>query len=201
MASSDAGKTPQFLILARVLRPHGVRGDLSVQVLTDFPERIAHLETVHIGRDPDQPDRMVQHRVMRAKRAKNDQWLLHLEGVGTREDADLFRGQYVCVALSDAVPLEDDEVYLFQVMGIAVYTKDGEHLGRVTDFIETGANDVYVVRGETYGEVLIPAIQGVILDINPETGIMTVDLPDGLLPDKMPDNELPDEPDQETDGE
>ena len=189
MTSYETGKAPHFLILARVLRPHGVRGDLSVQVLTDFPERIAQLDVVHIGRDPDQPDRMTQHHVMRAKRAKNDQWLLHLEGVETREDGDLLRGQYICVSLTDAVPLEDDEVYLFQVMGIAVHTKDGQHLGRVTDFIETGANDVYIVRGDLYGEVLIPAIQGVILDINVETGIMTVDLPDGLLPDKKPSHE------------
>jgi 16S rRNA processing protein RimM len=184
MTDSETGKTPHFLILARVLRPHGVRGDLSVQVLTDFPHRIAQLDTVHIGRDPDKPGRMVEHHVQRARRAKNDQWLLHLEGVESRDDADPFRGQYICVALGDAVPLEDDEVYLFQVMGIAVHTKDGEYLGRVTDFLETGANDVYIVQGEAYGEVLIPAIQGVVLDINVETGIMTVDPPPGLLPDK-----------------
>jgi 16S rRNA processing protein RimM len=57
-------------------------------------------------------------------------------------------------------------------------------LGRVVDIIETGANDVYVVRGESYGEILIPAIENVILNISVETGVMTVRLPAGLLPDR-----------------
>jgi 16S rRNA processing protein RimM len=189
MNRSDSGgpekksSRPQFLILARVLRPHGVRGDLSVQIVTDFPERMVSLDLVYVGADPDKPHRMTEHRVTWARRAKNDQWLLHLDDVTSRDDAERFRSQYICVSLADAVPLEEDEVYLFQVIGLEVRSTDGETLGRVTDVIETGANDVYVVRGETYGEVLIPAIAGVVLNIDVEAGLMTVQVPAGLLPD------------------
>jgi 16S rRNA processing protein RimM len=174
---------PHFLILAKVLRPHGVHGDLSVQIVTDFPERMVGLELVYVGADPEKPERMTGHRVTWARRARNKQWLLHLDGVTTRNDAERFRSQYICVSLADAVPLEEDEVYLFQVIGLEVRSTEGEMLGRVTDVIETGANDVYVVQGEAYGEVLLPAIAGVVLNIDVEAGLMTVQVPAGLLPD------------------
>lgn len=175
---------PQFLILARVLRPHGVRGDVRVQVVTRFPERMISLDVIYVGRDPTDPASLRQHHVTRAHHDKDNLWLLHFEGVNDREAADRFRAQYLCVALEDAVPLADDEVYLFQVIGLEVRTTDGMVLGNVADVLETGANDVYIVKGETYGEVLIPAIQGVIQDINVESGLMIVQLPAGLLPDE-----------------
>ena len=173
---------PQYLVLARVLRPHGVRGDLSVQILTDFPDRMRDLDVVYLGVDPDKPRRMTAQHVTWARRAKNDQWFVHLDGVEDRDAADAFRSQYLFVSLADAVPLEEDEVYLFQVIGLEVKTAEGESLGRVTGIIETGANDVYVVQGEAYGEILIPAINGVILKTDPDAGIMLVQLPAGLLP-------------------
>ncbi len=180
---ADKAPGPQFLVLARVLRPHGVRGDLNVQILTDFPERMRDLDVVHLAEDADNPRRMAEHHVTFARRAKGDQWVIHLEGVEDRDAADAFRSQYLFVSLADAVPLEEDEVYLFQVIGLEVRSKEGENLGRVTGMIETGANDVYIVQGETYGEILIPAIQGVILNIDPKAGFMLVQLPPGLLPD------------------
>jgi 16S rRNA processing protein RimM len=175
---------PHYLVLARVLRPHGVRGDLSVKIITDFPERMGNLDVVYLASDPNDPKRVTEQHVIWARRAKNDQWLLHLKGVEDRDSADAFRSQFILVSLKDAVPLEDDEVYLFQVMGLEVHSTDGENLGRVVDIIETGANDVYVVRGDAYGEVLIPAIPSVVLNIDVPAGIMHVQIPPGLLPDK-----------------
>ncbi|MCC7452067.1 MAG: 16S rRNA processing protein RimM [Anaerolineae bacterium] len=177
---------PQFLILARILRPHGVRGDLSIQVVTDFPERLNDLDTVYLGLNPADSANLTAYEVTWARRAKKDQWLLHLEGVDDRNEAEPLRNQYICVSLADAVPLEADEVYLFQVIGLNVQTSVGEALGRVMDVIETGANDVYVVRGEAYGEILLPAIPTVIRNIDPDAGVMIVDIPAGLLPDNPP---------------
>ena len=180
---ADSQSGPQFLILGRVLRPHGIRGDLSIKVMTQFPERLSNLEYVFLARDADQPRKQTKQRVTWARSAKNDQWLMHFEGVNDRDSADLFRDQYVLVSLADAVPLEDDEIYLFQVIGLDVQTAEGESLGRVVDIIETGANDVYVVQGGPHGEVLIPAISGVILDTDVQAGILKVQLPPGLLSD------------------
>ena len=174
---------PQFLILAQILRPHGVRGDLSIKVLTDFPERMNDLGSVYVGLDPDKPERFTEHQVVWAHRAKKDHWLMRFEGIESREAADLLRNRLIFVSLANAVPLEADEIYLFQILGLEVQTVEGVVLGRLTEIIATGANDVYVLKGELYGEVLIPAIPSVILRIDVPAGKMTVQLPDGLLPD------------------
>ena len=84
------------------------------------------------------------------------------------------------VALADAVPLEDDEFYLYQAIGLRVVSEDGDLLGEVVEVIETGANDVYVVRGES-GEILLPAIDECVIDVDIEAGTMTVHVMDGLL--------------------
>jgi 16S rRNA processing protein RimM len=165
------------------MRPHGVRGDLSVKMMSDFPERINDLDVVYFGSDPENPRNLTKQHVTWVRRAKNDQWLLHLEGIDSRDDADAMRSKYIFVPLKDAVPLEANEVYLFQIIGLEVQTTQGEVLGRLVDVIETGANDVYVVQNEKYGEVLLPAIPSVILNINVEAGTMTVELPEGLLSD------------------
>src|SRR5258708_10831904 len=173
----------QFLTLALILRPHGVRGDLSIKVLTDCQERMNDRGTVYVGTDPEKPEKFTAHQVVWAHRAKKDNWLLRFEGVETREDADLLRNRLIFVSLADAVPLEADEIYLFQILGLQVHTVEGSIVGRVTDIIATGANDVYVLQSERYGEVLIPAIPSVILKIDVAAGTMTVKLLDGLLPD------------------
>src|SRR5258708_25223441 len=141
---------PQFLTLALILRPHGVRGDLSIKVLTDYPERMNALGTVYVGTDPERPEKFTAHHVVWAHRAKKDNWLLRFEGVESREDADLLRNRLIFVSLADAVPLESNEIYLFQVLGLEVHTVDGLVLGHLTDIIVTGANDVYAIKGDGY---------------------------------------------------
>ncbi len=173
--------SPHYLIIARILRPHGVRGELSLQIITDFPERLRELQKVYLAHSAEQPDRPRPYRVEGARPQKQASWLLRLRGVEDRDAAELLRGQYVFVSLADAVPLADDEVYLFQVMGLQAQTVAGEVLGRVVDIIETGANDVYVIRGEIRGEVLIPAVPGILINIDVEAGLMIVDPPPGLL--------------------
>lgn len=180
--SGDTTSGPQFLVIARVMRPHGVRGDLRLQLLTAFPDRMRDLDQIFLGANPDDPSRFVAKTVTSTRRDRS-YWLVRLEGIDNREAAGAFRGWYVLVSLADAVPLEQDEVYLFQVIGLEVVTEDGEVLGRVAEVIETGANDVYVVRGGPRGEILIPAIDDVVRSIRPETGKMTIRPLSGLLPD------------------
>lgn len=172
---------PAFLLLGQVLRPHGVRGELRINVLTSYPERIGPEMEVYLGTDPEDAARAVRY-VVSGVRTHHEYLILHLEGVNDRNEADLLREQYVMVRLEDAVPLEEDEFYLFQVLGLDVYNEDGEHLGEVTEVLETGANDVYIVQGER-GEILLPAIDDCILDVDIEAGKMTVRLIDGLLGD------------------
>ena len=93
---------------------------------------------------------------------------------------DTLRDQLVQIPLEAAVPLEDEEYYHFQVVGVRVITDGGESLGRVAEVLVTGANDVYLVRGPR-GEVLIPAIEDVVRSLDLEARQMVVTLLPGLL--------------------
>lgn len=169
------------MLLGRILRPHGVRGELRIDVLTAYPERIMPEDRVFIGPDPSDPAAAVEYQIDGVRRHQQ-YLLLQLEGVHARDEADLLRDQYVMVPLDDAVPLEEDEFYLFQIIGLPVYTEHDEHLGEIVDVIETGANDVYVVRGPR-GEILLPAIEECILDVDIEGKRVTAHLMEGLLGD------------------
>jgi 16S rRNA processing protein RimM len=101
--------------------------------------------------------------------------LVRLKGVSTPEQADSFRGAALRIAGRDAKPLHPGEYFLYQLIGLKVMTEEGDLLGTVTDLIETGANDVFVVTPPEGGTPeLIPNIADVVLDIDPQGGTMTV---------------------------
>lgn len=172
--------TPTYLLLGEILRPHGIKGELRVKILTDFPERVSEIKTVYIGSDPAQPD-ATPHTIESVRFHKN-YLLLTLENVRNRTDVEPFRGQFVMIDLEHAIPLEADEFYFYELIGLRVRTVDGEELGTLQEVMETGANDVYVVSSRTYGKVLIPAHSETVVNIDFDTETITVQLPDGLLP-------------------
>jgi len=161
---------PRFLVIGKVLRPHGVRGELLLQVHTDSPTHLAEVETVFVG------EMHAPHRLEKSRLHRN-QLLIKIEGYDDRITADALRGQIISVALADATPLKPGEYYHHQIVGLKVVTDEGEELGVVAEILETGANDVYAVSGPN-GELLLPAIKSVILKIEPPQ--MTVHLIDGL---------------------
>lgn len=174
-------EAPKFLLLGEVLRPHGVRGELRVRMLTDYPERMAQLEQVYLGAGVDDPNPTpyaVEH-----MRMNPPYGLLKLHGIRDRDTADTLRALFVMVAMEHAVPLEEGEFYLYQIIGVTVKLEDGTELGTITDVLETGANDVYIVDSPRYGEVLIPVTEQTIVRTDIEAGEVVVALPDGLLPE------------------
>jgi 16S rRNA processing protein RimM len=86
----------------------------------------------------------------------------------------------VQVPLEEAAPLSEDEYYIYQIMGLEVWTSEGEHLGRVSDVLFTGANEVYVVEGER-GEMLVPAIEDVVKEVDLEGGRLIVEPLEGMF--------------------
>ena len=165
---------PRHLAVGRITRPHGVRGELRVELLTDYPEHLAKQKVLYVGK---------QHRPYRVLglRFHREAVLLTLEGCDDRNTAESLRGSLVEVAIEDAVPLEDDEYYHFQVIGMQVETDDGAALGEVAEVLEApGANDVLVVHGPR-GEILLPVIEDVIAEFNLETNLIRVHLLPGLL--------------------
>jgi 16S rRNA processing protein RimM len=162
----------EFLAIGRVLRPHGVRGELLVDTLTDFPEHLAEVDTVYLG------DAAVPH-VLEAARVHRHQLILRLAGCADRDQADQFRGQLVQIKTEAAAPLPPGRYYHHQLLGSRVISDEGEDLGELVDILETGANDVYVVSTPN-GELLLPAIQSVILNIDVDAKRITAHLLEGL---------------------
>lgn len=182
---NDAGPVnsstgPQYLILGQILRPHGIQGELRMLMLTDYPERITELEQVYLGDSPDSPK--IQPYKVEHMRLHQGYGLLKLQGINDRTYAENFRQLQVMVAIEDAVPLEEGEFYLYQLIGVQVETEEGQVLGVITDILETGANDVYIIDSPDYGELLIPATDETILSTDIAKNQMIVRLPEGLLP-------------------
>jgi 16S rRNA processing protein RimM len=173
--------SPEYLLLGQITRPHGIRGELRMRLLTDYPERIAELEHVYIGKrsngDGAHPFKVAGMRMHQGL------GLLRVDGITDRSAADRLRRQYVMVPLAEAIPLGDDEFYLFQVIGMHLETEGGYRLGTVTRVIETGANDVYVLDSPDYGEVLFPITIETLIEHDMAAGVVLVNIPDGLLPD------------------
>ena len=107
--------------------------------------------------------------------------ILKFKGIDNINDIEKYRKMPLLVSREDAVELEEDEYYMADIIGMDVYTEDGEKFGVLEDIMETGANDVYVVLTEAHGEVLLPAIHDCILDVDTENRKMTVHLMDGLI--------------------
>ncbi|MBN1976171.1 MAG: 16S rRNA processing protein RimM [Anaerolineae bacterium] len=169
---------PRYLVVGRVLRPHGVLGELRVEVITDYPERLGQHVHFYLAH-PDSPEQVQRYSIEKIRQHKEIA-LLKLEGCDDRNGADVLRNMLVQIPVEEAVPLEEGEYYHFQIAGVRVETEDGEWLGQVAEVLETGANDVYLVRGPR-GEILLPAIADVVLELDLEARRMVVRLLPGIL--------------------
>src|SRR5512135_1586499 len=136
------------------------------------PAELMKFKRVFIG--PDHHEYTVQ-----SFRAYQNNWLLKLDGVDTRNDAELLQGRSVSIKRQDRPAPADAEYFTNQIIGLAVETIDGVVLGQITEILKTGANDVYVVKNERR-EILLPAQDEVIREIDVEHGKMIVKLLPGL---------------------
>jgi 16S rRNA processing protein RimM len=167
---------PVFLAVGRLRHPHGVRGEILMDVLTDFPERIKQGITLFVG-DEYSPLRVTNFRWHRSE------MLMTFEGYTTPETVGMFRNQTVFIRTAEVPELPVGEFYHHQLLGLLAYTAQGRSLGRVSAILETGANDILVVQGETGPEILIPFVDEIVISIDLEAGCLTVQPIPGLLPE------------------
>jgi 16S rRNA processing protein RimM len=163
---------PSYLAIGRVTRPFGLRGELRVELLTEYPEQLQRLRAVYLGPQTELWE-------VESIRLHQEAALIKLVGCDDRNAAEMLRGVLVQILRQDAVPLEDDEYYEHQIVGMSVVEGDGTYLGKVNEIISTGANDVYVVVGPE-GELLLPAIESVILEIDLDADQIVVYMMEGL---------------------
>jgi 16S rRNA processing protein RimM len=146
---------------------------MKVEILTDFPGRFSLLRKVYLG-----PKAVPFN--LEGFRLHKGAALLKLEGCHDRTTVEKLRGQLVQIPLEEAMPLQEGEYYEHQIVGLAVWTAGGEYLGTVNEVIFTESNEVYVVRGEGR-EILIPAVEGVVLEIDLAQGRLMVELMEGMI--------------------
>lgn len=165
---------PDFLVIGRIVKPHGIHGEVSVKVITEFPERFDAMESVYLG-----DARSARLVTVESVRWHKEHVLIRFEAYADRNAAEKLRGLYLKIPREDAATLDADVFYHYQLEGLAVVTDTGEPLGKLSYVLETGANDVYVVATAD-GELLLPATREVIREVNLADGIITVHLIPGL---------------------
>ena len=170
---------PKVLAVGEILRPHGIRGELRMRVLTDNPNQLLQLDSVYLADSIDNAD--LREFTVTRLRFNKEYALLSLDGCRNRNDAEQFRGLTVLIGSDQAAPLEKGQYYLFQLIGMQVIA-DQTTLGPIKDVLQTGANDVYIVDSDEYGEVLIPAHDETILSMDFDAETIHMALPEGLLP-------------------
>ena len=173
MAAPEADPLAGWIAVGEIMGTFGPRGDLRVKPLARNPGRFRELRTVYIG-DERRPA-AVLHR-----RPYGEGVILRLETVTTRDEARALYGEFLYVPESEAVKLPEGEYFVHQIIGLTVVTTEGQTLGTVRDVVETGSNDVYVVRGGGK-EVLLPALKDVIKRVDLDARTMEVALLPGLL--------------------
>lgn len=163
----------QYLVAGRVIRPHGVRGDILVEGAPELMASLMPGRTIYVG-EQRAPMEVV------ALRPHQNRYLVTLDGLSGRDSAESLRGAELQILMADADELASGSYYHWQILGMKVVSDKGELLGSVTRIIETGANDVYVVSGEAEKDLLIPAIESVVKAVDLEAGEITVTLIPGL---------------------
>jgi len=147
-----------------------------VEVYTDFPERLQPKAVVYAG------EAHIPLTIQR-QRIHNDGILMAFDGYTTPEQVGRFRNQSLYIAVAEAVELPEGEFYYHELLDLSVLDESGKLLGKVTEIMQTGANDVYVVTDEAGHEILLPAIADVVLDVDLDLKTMKVHLLPGLVED------------------
>lgn len=164
---------PVYLVVGFLRRAHGVRGEMILDLHTDFPERFQTGRMLLIGEER-------RPMTLASARPHAKGLLVRFKGVETPEAAGQFRNQWVYVLATDMPDLPEGKLYQHELFGFAVMDENGSLLGELVEILETGANNVYVVRNAEGKELLLPAIPSVVLDVDSERRIMRVHLLEGL---------------------
>lgn len=158
-----------------ITQTHGIRGEVKIFPTVEDPKDFKKLKKVILDTGKEKMDMEIQS----VKFFKN-LVILKFRGIDNINDVEKYKKAELYVTRAEAVPLEEDEYYIADLVGLSVLSDEGEELGELTDVMQTGANDVYVVQKPNEKELLIPAIHECILDVDIENQVMKVHLLPGL---------------------
>lgn len=169
--------TDKMINVGEITGAHGIKGQVKVASLTDFPDiRFAPGSKLY----SDKLHKTVQ---VTSSSVHKGLYLVGLSDINDRDTAQSLLHSYLQVSINDLPPLPDGEYYHFQLVGLQVYEAD-RLLGEITEVMQTGANDVYVIKapaGQKPAEILLPALKHCILGVDLAAGKMSVKIPEGLI--------------------
>ena len=154
------------VVIGKISAPHGVRGEVRIVPLTDFPERFENLKTVFLEDDSKME--------LESVKLSNKFIIAKFKNINSRNDIEIFNGKLLMLNRSDIPSLPEGEYYNFDIIGLEVIDDKGSKLGKITEVLKTGSNDVYVVEGKK--QILVPALKKVVKEINLVDGFMKVEL-------------------------
>lgn len=171
---------PKRYEIGRIVGTHGVRGDVKIYPTTDFPSRFLEMPSLTVSAHSG----LVIYKIKSIVPLEGKNvFKAHLDGVNTMEAAEALRGLSITVSEEERVPLKENEYWLSDIIGSSVVTESGEELGIVTEFMQTGSNDVYVIKDMNGKLQAIPAVKSVVKSVDVASHKITVDLPEGLWAD------------------
>ena len=175
MADGASSARSDLLLIGTIVMPFGVKGQVKVSSFTNKPDHLRRVKTVFVGLKqlPIPLRRVIQH--------KPDVLVLTLGGIEDRNAAEALRGSEIFIREEDAAPLEVDEYFLHDLPGLRVETTAGALVGEVKDVLETGANEVLVVKRVEGGEALIPMIHDIVKALDLAAKRIVIEPMAGLL--------------------
>lgn len=165
-----------LVAIAKLVKPRGLRGEITADVLTDFPERFEDLENI-IALLPNGERRELKIEDFWFQKSRIIFKFAEFDSI---EQAETLRGAEICVTEAEAVKLDADEFFDWELQDCTVETAEGEKIGAVKEVMRTGGTEILVVQGETK-DYLIPFAEKICTEVDVENKLIRVDLPEGLL--------------------
>lgn len=165
----------KYLEIGQIVNTFGIKGMVKVKPFTDDINRFDRLETIYIKNKKGKKEYKIQE-----VKYHKQMVMLKLEGIENPEEAETLRGSYLLIDRDKEEPLEEGTYYIVDLLGLEVFSDEGELLGKVDDIFNTGSNDIYVVKDELGKQILLPGTSEVIKDVDLEQGKITVHLIPGL---------------------
>lgn len=167
------------LIVGRVAKPHGVTGEVVVEVRTDDPEVRFAPGAVLRAKGSNHGERNF---VVEAVRPHGSRLLVRLAGVADRDAADALRGDWFVIDSADLPPIDEPDTYYdHQLEGLRVQTTTGHDIGTVAEVLHTAAGELLAVKRDEAGELLVPFVSAIVTSVSLDSGLVEIDPPDGLL--------------------
>lgn len=166
----------EYLEVGQIVNTNGLKGLLKINPFTDDITRFERLKTIFIEHKKELLEFEIE-----SVRYQKKQVLLKIKGIDTIEEAEKYREDYLKIKRNKEEKLPEDTYYIVDLIGLDIYTENGELLGKLDDIFSTGSNDVYVVKNSEGKQILLPAISDVIKNIDLEQKKIVVNLIEGLL--------------------